>query len=240
MIIDESKCVGCEACIDYCPVGAISIQGEWAVIDRDACVECGVCYREVDCPGEAFVWEELSWPRVIRRVFSDPTLIKKDTKVTGRGTEEMKTNDVTGRFKAGQVGLGIELGRPSVGASFRDVEKMSSVLAKAGIKLEEKNPLTKLINQDTGEIDRDILDERVLSAILEFVAPLDGLRGILKTILSTADELETVFSLDLIYLNEEATKSKAMEILAEVGISPSLAGKTNVGLGRPLAEEGAP
>jgi len=240
MIIDESKCVGCEACIDYCPVGAISIQGEWAAIDRDACVECGVCYREIDCPGEAFVWEELSWPRVIRRVFSDPTLIKKDTKVTGRGTEEMKTNDVTGRFKAGQVGLGIELGRPSVGASFRDVEKMSSVLAKAGVKLEEKNPLTKLINQNTGEIDRDILDERVLSAILEFVAPLDGLRGILKTILSAADELETVFSLDLIYLNEEATKSKAMEILAEVGISPSLAGKTNVGLGRPLAEEGAP
>ena len=240
MIIDELKCVGCEACIDYCPVGAISIQGEWAAIDRDACVECGVCYREIDCPGEAFVWEELSWPRVIRRVFSDPTLIKKDTKVTGRGTEEMKTNDVTGRFKAGQVGLGIELGRPSVGASFRDVEKMSSVLAKAGVKLEEKNPLTKLINQNTGEIDRDILDERVLSAILEFVAPLDGLRGILKTILSAADELETVFSLDLIYLNEEATKSKAMEILAEVGISPSLAGKTNVGLGRPLAEEGAP
>jgi len=237
MIIDESKCVGCEDCIEYCPVGAISIQEERAVIDRDECVECGVCFREVDCPGEAFVWEELSWPRVIRRVFSDPTLIKKDTKVTGRGTEEMKTNDVTGRFKAGQVGLGIELGRPSVGASFRDVEKMSSALAKAGIKLEEKNPLTKLIDPNTGEIDKSILDERVLSAILEFVVPLDGLEEVLKIILSTAEELETVFSLDLIYLNEEATRSRAMEILAQVGIDPSLAVKTNVGLGRSLAEE---
>jgi len=237
MIIDESKCVGCEECVDYCPVGAISMQGEGAVIDRDVCVECGVCYREVDCPDEAFVWEELSWPRVIRRVFSDPTLIKKDTKVTGRGTEEMKTNDVTGRFKAGRVGLGIELGRPSVGASFRDVEKMSSGLVKAGIKLEEKNPLTKLIDPGTGEIDKSILDERVLSAILEFVVPLDGLQEILKTILSTADELDTVFSLDLIYLNDEATKVKAMEILAQAGIDPSLAVKTNVGLGRPRAEE---
>lgn len=237
MIIEESKCVGCEECIEYCPVGAISIQGEMAVIDRDECVECGVCFREVDCPGEAFVWEELSWPRVIRRVFSDPTLIKKDTKVTGRGTEEMKTNDVTGRFKAGQVGLGIELGRPSVGASFRDVEMMSSALAKAGIKLEEKNPLTKLVDPNTGEIDKSILDERVLSAILEFVVPLDGLEEVLKTILSTAEELETVFSLDLIYLNEEATRSRAMEILAQVGIDPSLAVKTNVGLGRSLAKE---
>ena len=59
----------------------------------------------------------------------------------------------------------------------------------------------------------------------------------MKIILSTADELDTVFSLDLIYLNDEATKGKAMEILAHAGIDPSLAVKTNVGLGRPLTEE---
>lgn len=237
MIINESQCVMCEECIAYCPVGAISMQEESAVINREACVECGVCYREVECPGEAFVWEELEWPRSIRRVFSDPTLIKKDTKVTGRGTEEMKTNDVTGRFKAGQVGLGIELGRPSIGTNFRDVEKMSSALAKVGIKLEQKNPLTKLINPETGEIDKSILDERALSAILEFVVPLEGLKEVWKTIVSTAGELDTVFSLDLIYINDEDTKSKAMRILEDVGMTVPPAGKTNVGLGRPLAEE---
>ena len=237
MLIDETKCIGCEECIDYCPVGAIKMQNDLADIDREMCVECGVCYREVDCPGEAFVWEELDWPRSIRRVFSDPTLIKKETKVTGRGTEEMKTNDVTGRFKAGAVGLGIELGRPSVGSSFVDVQRMSQALAQKGIALEPKNPLTKLIDPKTGDIDQSILHERVLSAILEFVVPLDDLENVLNTIIAAADQLDTVFSLDVIYLNDETTRKRTMEILAKAGVPPSLAGKTNVGLGRPLAKE---
>jgi len=172
------------------------------------------------------------WPRAIRRVFSDPTLVKKETKVTGRGTEEMKTNDVTNRFRAGSVGIGIELGRPSVGSTFIDVQRMSRALAQRGIRFERRNPLTKLIDEHTGDIDESILPERVLSAILEFVVPLDDLKEVLETILATAETLNTVFSLDMIYLNDPETKKRAMEILADIGLPPSLAGKTNVGLGR--------
>ena len=53
--IDESKCVGCEACVATCPVEAIKKEGNVCVIDGPACVDCGAC--EGSCPTEAIVVE---------------------------------------------------------------------------------------------------------------------------------------------------------------------------------------
>jgi len=46
--IDREKCVGCEACIDACPVGAISMDANKARIDGNKCVDCGRCAQT--CP----------------------------------------------------------------------------------------------------------------------------------------------------------------------------------------------
>jgi ferredoxin len=48
--IDENKCNGCGTCKDICPVSAIKIENEKAVISED-CVECGACVNQ--CPNEA-------------------------------------------------------------------------------------------------------------------------------------------------------------------------------------------
>jgi hypothetical protein len=83
----------------------------------------------------------------------------------GRGTAEMKTNDVTGRFLEGEVGFGIEMGRPGVSTSFKDVEKVTTVLA-GKVVFESKNPVTSLIDVDTGRFkDQRVLEERALSEI---------------------------------------------------------------------------
>ncbi len=57
------------------------------------------------CPTDAIVPEELSWPRVVRRAFSDPQVPHESTGIHGRGTAEVKTNDVTGRVKEGEAGF---------------------------------------------------------------------------------------------------------------------------------------
>ena len=41
-IIDEEICIGCETCVDRCPVGAITLE-DVATISRDKCLGCGLC-----------------------------------------------------------------------------------------------------------------------------------------------------------------------------------------------------
>ncbi len=48
-VIDDT-CIACGACIDECPVDAIS-EGDIYSIDADACTDCGAC-ADV-CPTES-------------------------------------------------------------------------------------------------------------------------------------------------------------------------------------------
>jgi ferredoxin len=47
--INAETCIGCGACVDVCPHGAIELRGRVAAIrDRGLCMECGACAR--NCP----------------------------------------------------------------------------------------------------------------------------------------------------------------------------------------------
>lgn len=49
--VTAEECVGCEACVNVCPVGAIEMKDGKAVIDQDKCTQCGTCIAE--CPSQA-------------------------------------------------------------------------------------------------------------------------------------------------------------------------------------------
>ena len=148
MYIDQEACVGCGLCVPYCPVGAISVSGRKAVIDADACVECSCCRRSRVCRKDAICQEELKMPRAVRSVMSDVFTIFEDTGVSGRGTEEMKTNEVTGRFKPGWVGMALEAGRPIAAATFRQVQEIAVALAGTRlVEFETCNPITQMMKE---------------------------------------------------------------------------------------------
>lgn len=46
--VDGEKCVGCGACAEACPFGALSVQDGALAIAGDACMGCGVCVAK--CP----------------------------------------------------------------------------------------------------------------------------------------------------------------------------------------------
>ena len=140
-----------------------------AKVNRHECVECYACYTGLSqehlnptvvrttrkifqmlrlrfdpepdvCPTAAFEPDELTWPRVVRRAFSDPRVPHESTGVEGRGTEEVKTNDISGRVKSGEAGFTIEFGRPGVGVWMREIQLMCWALADAGVAFEKRNP----------------------------------------------------------------------------------------------------
>ena len=50
--VDQEKCTGCGACVDACPVEAITMEdGGKAKVNPDTCIDCGACVSE--CPVEA-------------------------------------------------------------------------------------------------------------------------------------------------------------------------------------------
>lgn len=236
--IDQEKCIGCDLCVDVCGVGAISFvynvgrSGRKALVDAELCVECGACTREI-CPVDAITKTPLSYPRSIR-IISDPT-VRKLTGIPGRGTEESKTNDVTGRVGHGEVGFCIDIGRPGVGATLRDVQTITSALAGLGIVFEEDNPSTALMqDQRAGLLNPDIIEEHVLSIIVEFKCSFDEVASVIAKLRDVEPRLNTVFSLGLVSRFDEYDSIEALPVLEKLGIGYRPNAKINVGLGRPL------
>lgn len=244
MKVEESKCLGCGRCRPYCTMGAISFVRDergriCAQIDQHECVDCGVCYRAEVCTGEALYEPKPEWPRSVRSTFSNPLVEHKETRIPGRGTEEMKTNDVTGRFKLGEAGMAVEMGRPGIGARFTDIEKVAMALAALGdIHFEPKNPLTGLMaDKATGKMNPEVLNEKVLSAIIEMTVPLNRVQDIIGAVRKVSREIATVCSFDLTCKVHPGDTVPAFDLAREVGVKHTLNGKTNVGLGRPFFEE---
>ena len=249
--IDQQKCDGCLKCIPYCPVQAIKRKAKKIWIELDLCLECGACLRAEVCATQALYLQEMHWPRTIRAAFSGTNYLgyaqvldKKSTPRRefeiakhwggGRGTSEMKTNDVMESFKPGEVGIGCELGRPGVSFYFRDLEKVTVKLVENGVQLLPINPVTQLLNPKTGKIRdeySDIKNERALSAIVEFKLEMEKAIDILRVLQAVSKEIETVFSVNIINRCENGTiPFKSM--LDKAGIAVAINGKTCIGLGR--------
>ena len=238
MKIDQERCIGCGQCLPFCPVRAISMDSDLAEIDFDECVECGNCLRMADCPDDAIYQQEMEWPRIIRSILSNPLTVAVESGIPGRGTEEMKTNEVTGRFKLGQVGIGIEVGRPITGARLSDVEKVAQAFAGLGVEFEKINPTTSLMSDpQTGKFKDEILNEKVLSAILEFSLKIDRLPEIFPVLEKVAGQIDCVFSLVVATRIRPDGSVPTASYIEATGLWIAPNGKTNVGLGRPLIKE---
>lgn len=232
-----------------------------AVVNEDECVECYACYRGMSkehlwpplvrfirrvarafrfrfdpepdiCPTDAVLPQELTWPRIVRRAFSDPQVPHESTGIHGRGTAEVKTNDVTGRVKEGEAGFVVEFGRPGVGVRFRDIQTMTMALAELQVEFERNNPVTSLMADPArGTIREDILQEKVLSAIVELKVSLERVPLILKKVKEVSRELDTVVSVGVSTRCDAEGNDPLEEVLRREGY-PTYRGKTNLGLGR--------
>jgi hypothetical protein len=192
-----------------------------------------VCQRFGVCKEDAIKQvQEIPYPRVIRAVFSDPLQTHESTGVAGRGTEEMKTNDVTNHFNLGQIGFSVELGRPYKGAYLRDLEKVVKKAKSLGAEFSPDNPVYPLIaDHATGSLKPEVLGEKVISAIAEFVLPEErAIHAIaeLKEFLNT--ELDCVVTMSVITRADGNGDTAFRTRLREAGHETYPNGKANIGM----------
>jgi hypothetical protein len=203
-------------------------------IDQDKCTDCGVCFRADVCPVNALYQPEEPWPREVRAILSNPLIEFKGSQVPGRGTEEMKTNDVKGSFLPGEAGVGVELGRPGVGAYFKDVEIVAMALAPLGYEFAGENPVTHFMaDVKTGKLRDDVLNEKATSAIVEGKCKLEVLPQVLEALKEAAEKVDTVFSVEIITKVPPVGEIPIVPILEKYGYWYSINSKNNMGLGEP-------
>lgn len=237
MKIDAETCSGCGVCIDYCPVNCIHEADGACEIDQDECVECGVCRNVEVCPTDSFFMpkESLEYPRAIRMQFSDPSCEHPGLKAWGRGTEEAKTNDVTGKFGRDDYGLLFEFGRPGTGTRFTEIQKITEIVCRLGVEILIDNPVNALLaDKSTGAIRPEFLNEKILSAILEIKIRRNRLQEVLDAVLPRLAELDTVVSVGLVTRFEDDGSLPVIAELESRGIPVRPNAKINVSLGLPL------
>ncbi len=262
MHIDRTKCIGCANCVAICPMEAIYIADDGlSEINQEACVECHACYRGMSienlpqqptrflrgllaffklrfqpdpdiCPSGAITPDELIWPRTLRRAFSDPRMPHESTGGGGRGTQEVKTNELTGRVKEREAGFTVEFGRPGVGVYFKDMDRVCRMLAKMQVEFQLENPVTALMSDvKAGKLQTDVLNEKVLSCILEFKADIAKMPDILKKIEDEVRQLDTVVALGVAVRCDSKGDDTVRNQLVSMGYDAWRA-KINMGLGR--------
>jgi hypothetical protein len=218
-------------------MGAISVDqaSHRATVNADECVECYTCWRGMSrerltpavvrtiraiarvlrfrfepepdvCPTGAIVEADLSWPRIVRRAFSDPIMPHES----------------------------IEFGRPGIGVRFRDIDRVTRGLAGIGVEYEANNPVTSLMpDPKTGRIREDVMNEKILSAIVEVKTRTHRAPEILRTLRGLSTEVETVMCLGVSARCDEGGDTELEDMLHAEGFQ-FWRGKTNLGLGRPL------
>jgi hypothetical protein len=88
-------------------------------------------------------------------------------------------------------------------------------------------------NRRTGEIKEEILNERVLSAIIELRITNDRVREDLRVVGEVSQQIGTVFSLSVVNRVNEDGSLPVIPIVKEAGFLLRPNTKTNVGLGDP-------
>jgi len=243
VVVNKELCTGCWTCIPYCPVSALKKNEDETItyVDQDICTKCNVCIRNQVCPLEAIEEQPYdNFKNEFQHLMSDPTVSTKGTGVPGRGTEEAKTNDVTGRFGKNEFGICIDMGRPGIGCKLREAEKVAMAVVRAGVKLEgpEATPIAKIMTDlKTGKLRDDLLETYVLSIIVEGKCNIKRLPDVIKALKEVEKQIETVFSLGIVARVDENGDTPMFDMLKELNIPRPFRGKINVGLGRPLVED---
>jgi len=103
---------------------------------------------------------------------------------------------------------------------------------------EPQNPVTHLMaDPKTGKMKEEVLDEKVMSAIIEMKTRLERIPKILEALEKVGREVDTVISVGVSSKCLPDGSVPHEEWVRKAGYRLSPNGKTNLGMGRPFFKE---
>ena len=106
------------------------------------------------------------------------------------------------------------------------MSKVAQVLAKHGVEFEPKNPVTILMeDRKTGKLREDVLNEKVLSAIIECLFPIEQFKEILDVLQEVSKEVDTTITVECINRADPDGSYPLRKLLDEMGIPYYINGK---------------
>jgi hypothetical protein len=127
-------------------------------------------------------------------------------------------------------------GRPVLGSRFRDVEKILKKFRPRGYEIVSQNPVVDLIaDPKTGALNPEILDERIISCVIEFIAPEATVHDVMALVHELSFEVESVFSVSIALPAGMQGESRFEELLA-TGVYHLPNRKVNIGAAENIAK----
>jgi pyruvate formate lyase activating enzyme len=94
LVLRESLCMGCGACVPVCPQGAISMKDDHAVTDREKCLACGACVEVCYTGARELAGQEMAPHEVMAVLERDiPFYEESGGGVTFSGGEPLSQDD---------------------------------------------------------------------------------------------------------------------------------------------------
>ncbi len=115
----------------------------------------------------------------------------------------------------------------------REIQLMCWALADAGVTFEKRNPITSLMTDvPSGTLREDILNEKLMSAIVEIKVPVERVEEIVRLVWDVEKRVDTVVALGVgTRCDDNGEDNIVAPVLEKLGYSLERA-KTNIGIGR--------
>ncbi len=157
----ESKCIGCDICLDSCPKGAISKTLEGIVIDRLKCDGCGLCATH--CPSGAMemIGFEIELSELLDQVERDRVYFQRSNGgVTVSGGEPTMQHKFTSGLLKGLKDRGLSTALDTCG--YCSEEAMGSLIPSSDLILFDIKEIDPEKHHSFTGVSNDVILKRLL------------------------------------------------------------------------------
>lgn len=165
---NETRCIGCETCTEFCPNGCLSMTMDGIVIDRGCCQACGTCVEV--CPSTAMelLGKWISADELIQELVKDRSFYETSGGgITISGGEPMMQPDFVAKLLSQAKEGGIQTAIDTCGfCPTKSFEKVLPYVDLVLFDLKEVDP--KKHQEFTGQGNQKILEN--LLFVKDFIA----------------------------------------------------------------------